>query len=258
MNADDAFVAGALHESRRAAARRCRAAGGREQPRAAAARLRRRRSAISEKPMTSPSAASRASIRRHAGHRQDPGALRAGPGLAEAAAERRVHDLHDRVEVARMCRGSSRHLAVERASPSAASLTPRVGRPGIDGLGGSERRLSGRPRAFAAEGQASRASPQPRASTSCASARSDDRARRRRCSRCRAGARLRNSEVGSAASAVELLDEQLAMAADHRRRDVAVAPRAGGEQGERGHARKLARSSRSPGRARRQSRRGCR
>ena len=108
-------------------------------------------------------------------------------------------------------------------SPSCRLLGARVGRAGIDRL----RRqacaaLPAGRSASAADGQASRASPQPRASTSCRGARADDELAAVVAAAASAGARLRSSRCGLAC-AVELLDEQLAMAADHRGRDFAVA-----------------------------------
>ena len=52
-------------------------------------------------------------------HRQDPGALRAGPGFAEAGLERRGHDPHHLVEIIDPARPQPDRIDVARgASPS--------------------------------------------------------------------------------------------------------------------------------------------
>src|SRR5206468_3197888 len=100
------------------------------------------------------------------GHRENSGALRAGPGFTEGVTERGLHDVHYVVKVARRA-GADAHCAVERGSGHhAASFTRASGARAYTGFAGRLRRFAGRLSAFAAEGQASRASPQPRASTS--------------------------------------------------------------------------------------------
>ena len=92
----------------------------------------------------------------------------------------------------------------------------------------------------ARDGQPSTALPLPRASTKAFAARSDDQSRHRCARQLRDGGRLSKLARRLERAAVELLDEQLAMAAVDGGGHVAVRLRASREQRERGHPAELA------------------
>ena len=139
-----------------------------------------------------------------AGHRQDPGALRAGPGLAEAVVESGVHDAMTDFEIGRAAPGqlkldcSVRRVALMRR-PSAPGRPERGHRPA---WAGSERRSSGRRSALRADGQQLR--------RFAGAARFDQRL-------ARPGRRRGRAEMHSAASAGGQVSRSSAAGANARR-----------------------------------------
>ena len=166
--------------------------------------------------------------------------MRAGPGFAEAVAERRVHDLHHRVEVVATLPGSIGRVrssaGVAITPPPSAARRARGRRPawpaGVRSFCGKRQRVGG-------GRQASRLRRMPRASTS-ASAPEPTTSGAVDCCRGRGGRQVAKRRWSGSRHAVELLDEQLAMTAGDARRDFARQRRASGEQRERRHAGKPA------------------